>query len=393
MSKLPGLNGIRACACLMIILHHLSQTYNTSFTNPDIEFIHHLCLSSLQSCVTIFFVLSGALLSRRFWLQYLDDKVMPNLHVFFIHRAARIIPAFYSVLAITFLLELFIIPEQPNRFLRFFSAFTFLSGFNYKTFFPTMLDGPLWSISFEVVTYILLPVFMFGLFFSQKHYKHHAVFYWILALITVLLINNVIQIYCQPDDINRGWQYGIVGGAKYWMPNYNPIGFFAQYMLGIAAAGITIWLERASKIRGYMQKHNLFDILSLLGISTYIIMLFFFSTIPEFAISMQNQPYHYPLFSGCAALIITVMPLSKHIGHLFDNPFFSYTAKISFGLYIWHYIFVAAIFYSGATRGTGNITDWFIGSLVVIIAAYTVASLSWFLLEKPILDRVKNYCH
>lgn len=392
MKRLYGLDGVRACACLMIVLHHLVQQLPTTFSNDVLQLLQGVCLNALQSGVTVFFVLSGALLSRPFWKNYFSGKDLPSLKVFFVRRAARIMPVFYLALVISFVIERLFFSSAPNPLQRFFTAITFTSGFHYTTLYVTPINGPLWSISFEVISYVLLTVFMIGLFFAVRQHKAgKGAWYWVFSLGVVLLLNEEIQCYCQPDDIRRGWQYGSVGGAKYMMPGVNPVGFFAQYLFGVAASGVTVWLEHNTVLQGLLRQYGAFDIAAVIGIGLFAILLIVSSTWKEFDISLQGQPYHYPLLTGAAALAVAVLPLSRYAGRIMDNRFFTYTAKLSFGIYIWHYLAIDLVFHGMKRFGLEGTGVWIPGCILVLVSTYVMSALSWGCLEKPILNRAKTY--
>lgn len=108
-NRLSGLDGVRACASLMIVFHHLSQTLhiNGEFMSPNTPFIQLMCMLTFQTGVTVFFVLSGALLARPFWKNYFDGKDMPNIKDFFVRRIARLAPGLYAALFIGIAIEIF----------------------------------------------------------------------------------------------------------------------------------------------------------------------------------------------------------------------------------------------------------------------------------------------
>lgn len=103
----------------------------------------------------------------------------------------------------------------------------------------------------------------------------------------------------------------------------------------------------------------------------------------------QDQPYMYPLFALAIAVLLVGLAHSRLLGRLFDNRFFRYTATVSFGLYIWHYL----LLYLFSEITDGRFQYWGIqsagqhvaisASLVVI--AYAIATVSWRFIEQPAL--------
>ncbi|OGP86665.1 MAG: hypothetical protein A2031_00725 [Deltaproteobacteria bacterium RBG_19FT_COMBO_43_11] len=402
MTRLRGVDGIRAIACLLIVFHHLSQRLPYQAGLPFCGAFQSVFLHPAQAGVSVFFVLSGMLLSWPFWRSYLNNEAMPGLKSYAIKRAARIIPAFYLVLIVSFIVEALFVPEQGYTSRRIISAFTFTSGFHYTTFFPTITDGPLWSISFEVFSYLLLPLFMFGMFvLPGKRKFQYGLFYWVLALAFVFFLNSLIITYLQPDNINRGWQYGIIGGAKFWVPYFNPVAFFAHFAMGIFAAGFIVWIDIHKEIQARLSRLKLFDIMAFTGLALFFLILWTQKYAPPFfRFSFQHQPYYYPFLASSVAVILAFAPYSRIASKILANGFFRFTAKISFGLYLWHYLilqlinlfvpeyrFLAFIIPADAVDIAG-IGKWFGLSVIAVSVTYILATVSWYALEKPILDRV-----
>ena len=94
----------------------------------------------------------------------------------------------------------------------------------------------MWSIGCEVTSYALLPIGLAAIFaLRPRGWIARAV--WLVILGAVIGGQFMVVRYLQPDGYHRSWDYGIVGGAKVWMPNYSPVGFFAVFALGALAAG------------------------------------------------------------------------------------------------------------------------------------------------------------
>lgn len=384
--KLTGADGLRCLACLAVIIHHLSQKLMIDGQSLWVQNLHSFALMG-NIGVSIFFILSGFLLSYPFWNHYLNNETFPNIKEYILRRAARIMPGFYIALIISTLLVVFAKYPVEHLWARFVAGLTFTSGFHYITFFPSDIDGALWSISFEVFCYLLMPIFMYGLFkfFGRKRSFLKSFLYWIGVLVFISIINQLIHIFFTPDDINRGWQYGIIGGAKYWMPNYNPIGFFAHFSFGIIAAGITTALHINSNKLLKFKNAYVFDIITLITLTISFVFIWFVTSQPEFSFSFQNQPYFFPFYQLMMATTLALSPHTNFVGKILDNVFFRYTAKISFGLYLWHQIIINVVT-AICVIDFQNFETWFLISMGIIISAYIIATLSYKFIEKPILD-------
>ena len=47
MGRLYGLDGIRACACLMIVMHHLMQQLHVQFSVGLLQLMQGVCLNNV----------------------------------------------------------------------------------------------------------------------------------------------------------------------------------------------------------------------------------------------------------------------------------------------------------------------------------------------------------
>lgn len=396
MSRLLGFDGVRAIACLLVIFHHAFQRLLISEQPDWIKFFETAFLTTAPAGVSVFFVLSGALLAIPFWSAYFDQRAMPSIKEYIKRRAARIMPGFYLALTVCFIFELTVLPNVPQYSLwRYLAGLTFTSGFHYITFFPSEINGPFWSISFEVFSYCLLPIFMAGLFFFLKKRSFQlSIGYWLGVLALILAVNGLVLEYFQTDTVNKGWQYGILGGAKYWMPNYNPVGFFAHYLIGILTAGFLVGLEKNQALREKLSQKNWFDYIAGFGLLVFFSILWTQRMTEDFGFSWQHQPYYYPYLALSIGTVLAVVPYTKCIGKLLDNRFFKFTAKVSFGLYIWHQFimeFYGVILFPDYFVFKGHFFGRWLGETAVAVGtAYLIASLSWYFLEQPILDWAHN---
>lgn len=377
---------MRAAAALWVVLYHLYQRLDLPSQAPWVQQVQLVVMKGAFG-VSIFFVLSGMLLSIPFWRAYLTGAPPPRLGHYVRRRAARIVPGFYASLAVSFAVSLVLFPQAQHQLLRLVSGATFTSAFHWVTFFPVEANGPLWSIGFEVVSYALMPVAMWGLFRIRRRSGAIAAGYWVSVLGLLTAVNQWIVTTLVPSDVGRGWQYGNLGGAKEWMPSYNPVGFFGHFAIGILAAGLIVsWQVRRGGRRDWP-----FDALAAGALLAAVALVWLVRNPPEpiYRENFQGQPYLFPAFAGLVGLALVGLAHSRVLGRLVDNRVARFTATVSFGIYIWHYL-VLHLF----SRLTGGGLEYFgvqdplrhlALSAGVLAVTYAVASASWFWLERPAL--------
>jgi len=381
--SLLGADGLRAIACLMVIFHHLSQQliFNPAISAP--LWLRKLAdvLITGQSGVSLFFVLSGFLLSTPFWEAYLDRTPMPDLRVYAVRRAGRIMPGFYVSLLFCFVLGLVFTPNAPALLVRYFAGLTFTAGFHWLTLFPAEFNGPLWSIGFEVVSYVLMPLGMIGLFTLLKNRGPGLGLLWWAGIWIAVVALNQLVLNIPVESTGRGWQYGMVGGAKFWMPRYNPLGLFGHFSLGILAAGVSAALARTR----WNERKTVFDAAAAVLFVGLVVLLVSQAGKDDFSLTWQG-PYYFPYFPALAAALLACLTRSGVVGRLFDNRFFRYTSRVSFGLYLWHYLVIAM--FSGAI---GDLGEWLLLVVLSLAVSYLIATLSFRYWEEPWLKRAQRW--
>ncbi|MES2932786.1 MAG: acyltransferase [Pseudomonadota bacterium] len=398
MQKIQGADGMRAIACLLVLVHHLSQRM-FPFANSEGWQLAQFIGMSFNVGVSVFFVLSGMLLAKPFWEAHFAGASAPRLGVYAVRRAARIVPGFYLVTVVFFLLQSVILTQpadNPDQWLRLATSLTFTTGLHWSTFFPNMLNGPLWSISLEVISYILLPFCLLPLF--RLRLPRGAAFASVYCLSIFGLIfaaNAAVHYFFHTPDAGKGWEFGLQGGAKYWLPNYNPIGFFAQFWLGSCTAGIITMIQSAAW-RGRARQLGLFDLFAVLALVSGTGLLIWTMTqrTGEFALGWQQQPYHFPYFAGLTGLALICGAHSRWIGAALDNRLFRYIASVSFGVYLWHFgimevinkVWIPDYRYFGMRDG---VLFWQLTGIVVAVT-FAIGTASFYFLERPMMRWAKR---
>lgn len=277
--------------------------------------------------------------------------------------------------------------------LRFLAGFFLVADWHWVTLFPVEINGPLWSISFEVTSYVLLPLCLAGLFLVRKAtgagWQSRA--FWLVAIGLALVAHWLFVTYYPIDNVRRGWDYGLIGGAKWWMPRYNPFGFFSMFAIGALAAGVQVrWAGR---------RHWIFDVLAIVGIAWAVLVIadLLASKVDASGFGFLGVPYSFPWFQLAVALVLAATPSSVLVGKALDNPVSRYLATISFGIYVWHYVVLELVRKFWAPDiDHGQMADpvrLIVVGGVITLTTIAVAHLSYHAMENPLIRWARRSRH
>lgn len=394
-SRLYGADFIRAAACLIVLFHHLTQKidFMSPLGNPDIA---KVLANGGTFGVGIFFVLSGFLLSRPFWIALDKAEPLPSIRTYVMRRAARILPAFWLALTVTFVLSFTVFFARLDMWLwlRYLAGFFLVSDWHWTSFFPVEVNGPLWSIGFEITSYVLLPFGFLMLFALGRRLPAWATrFAWLAVIGAAVAAHMAFVEMVKVDPYQRGWEHGFQGGAKWWMPWFNPFGFFAMFAVGALAGGLQALLMR--------WRHWVFDIVCLAALVASA--WFMWSQAIHEAGELYGWlkvPYRFPTMHLLVGLALATGPSTILLGRLLDNPPVRYLAQVSFGVYIYHTLVIELMQrYWVPDFVYGGMTDtnlWIIASTLAVVVSIAVATLSYRWLEAPVmawarsLERVRD---
>lgn len=147
MNYVKGLDGLRALAITLVVFHH-------SHHLTDKDWLHHLSVFG-QSGVDLFFIISGYLITTILIQSKTSKNYFKN---FYARRFLRIVPLYFSILFISFV----IFPLIDHPYLKKFEGipawpyFSFLSNYYiaFKGYFQNGLIDLSWTLSIEEQFYI-----------------------------------------------------------------------------------------------------------------------------------------------------------------------------------------------------------------------------------------------
>jgi peptidoglycan/LPS O-acetylase OafA/YrhL len=313
--------------------------------------------------VEVFFLISGFLTT--YLLLCEQNKYSKiNLKNFYIRRSLRIWPLYFLVLAFTpFLVYTYNIihvswsplTTHPN-----YLYYVFFMG-NYDVINTTIWQMPVahfWSIAVEEHFYLVFPLLLTVV--NKKH------FYSLCgALILVSVVSRIyyfgwypstysvhfdLNTLCRMDTLLVGALFAKMHFDKPFQFKFNKWFLLLSVVLFIFALSIDNW--------------RIMDTLFLVVFKKYVLLL---------------------LTTAIAAMLLfsnyTSSTILKHIN-------FNYLGKISFGIYIYHNIFLWFLIQVGLLRLQFG---FFTFAAVYFTGTIVVAALSWELFEKKILNYKKRF--
>ena len=320
----PGLDTLRLYAALCVIIYH---GMGANFP---------LVLSG-GIAVTLFFTLSGFLITSIL----LEEKTKTgtiNVHRFWIRRALRILPLYYFILVICYIvlpsLNVLYMPERwtlPGM-LVFGGPFFIAVKIGYLN-----NAAHLWSIGVEEMFYFIFPIFV-------KRYRIPII---CAGIIVPLLIIHFLAYY---------------GGG--------PVGADLSGMLRfdcMAIGALAAYVYHYQKPVLALMYHPAIWIASIIGV---VLLNFHLSNVNDFEASV--------IF----AVFILNLATNPRL-HLLEPRILAWFGQRTYGIYMWHYP-IMAIFLTVAP-GIG----WPLLTLSMITFTLTVAAVSYRYFEHPFL-RLKD---
>jgi peptidoglycan/LPS O-acetylase OafA/YrhL len=159
-TRIGAINGLRGCAILMVVLHHLFIPYTAArsphpgeidITSFFAAFINHAWLG-----VQIFFVLSGFVLYLPYCTKKRRMTTAADMRAFYLHRARRLMPLYFIVVLVTMGLHSSAVVGSRNWYLELGGLLSTLFTFSPHGFMPPS-NVVLWSVSVEIWFSLLFP--------------------------------------------------------------------------------------------------------------------------------------------------------------------------------------------------------------------------------------------
>ena len=350
---IPQLDGVRGLAIILVITFH---------------YWGYLPVFSLGwSGVDLFFVLSGYLITSR--LIAVQHREHP-LRKFYTNRALRILPLYYGSLIVFYLGFHLLVSKENYHLFEFYdqhwiSYVLFVQNWiltNVNQTRPYFLIH-FWSLAVEEQFYLIWPIFLYS--FWQKKYFTTAVF----LLIAIIMAARTAIYFHYPVWRGRDIDYYttfcrmdafLIGGSLFLFQSHGKARQFVPYFLlafFLTAGGV--WLS------GNAKNNNAF-----------------FCTIGYTLLDIS--------FAGL--LFAALNNSQKWLSIFFNYKWLQFTGKISYGLYIFHWILLQVLEPKIAQHlfrpaGLSDRTAFFFSSCICVAISYLISVISYFYFEWYFLQR------
>lgn len=340
----PEIDGLRAIAVISVIIYHLNENW----------------LPGGFLGVDIFFVISGFLITGIIITEIQQNSF--SFKQFYTRRIKRIYPAFITVMAlVSFIASAIFIYNDFNKLRKTIElAIAFLSNFylglTQGYFDLSANENPalhIWSLAVEEQYYLIFPLI---LTLAYKNFREIKVLFIItLILFFILLSTSFIPASFYKEVLHQP--------NIYYLSNLR----FPELLVGSLLA----IYHCSNKIQLSTQVSNIMAILSTLLLFSCLFL-------------MNNDIAFIPgvtLILPCifTALIIHTTSQNNIIKLCLSNKAIVFIGKISYSLYLYHWIFIALAYYITGEKQINNQSIAIVTALTIIFSV-----LSYYLIEQPI---------
>lgn len=368
-----GLDGLRALAILWVMFGHV--TWGSDFTaTTDYHKIMDLLAKSGWVGVQLFFVISGFLITKIL----LQGKGQAHqLRNFYMRRSLRIFPVYYATLILLFL----VIPSLGYT-LSWLSAETEHQGWYWlylnnwlRPFIDNRGFSHLWSLAIEEQFYLVWPFFV--IYFNKQWLTRVC----IGMVLSAPIIRFLLFYYFQTDVEGVGAR----AAYDFTFARWDSIALGSLLAVLVSNQSGIDWMKK------YMGKLLIVTIILTL---VQLVVWRNFSAVGKGGVELLNQTISAFTFFALVFMIasknqawyITILEFSpiKLIG------------KYSYAMYIFHLPIIMIWFsyfvpnYEGMSE-VGVFMQVLLNYLIVFTLTFSLAAISWHVLEYPALKLKRHF--
>ncbi|MCL4504900.1 MAG: acyltransferase [Chloroflexi bacterium] len=318
-THIPALTGMRAIAAAMVFFYHWL------FNIPDQwAIIPRAIVREGYLGVTIFFALSGFLITVRYYDDLRERSISYGMYLF--KRFARIYPLYFVVL--TFMV---VALGRPNGRPPVDTWSAMVQYTLTQALFPSMLltgTATAWTLTIEEMFYLLAPLLM--KWFSpdlprQRSFVAHLLARF--ALISIITIGLTIALSNLPQFLPNT----LFGAQETYLLQYSPFGRLPDLLIGMVFGLVYLNRDRWPRLLRYSMP---FIWVGLVGMGLGILLCYVaggeIGSYPQRALS-----FTVAAFCGLTVFGMALdAPIRNPITRLLGTRLMTYLGKLSYSLYL-----------------------------------------------------------
>lgn len=373
--RLPAADGLRGLAAILVVCFH--TLYAAGLPKLD---GWRTFLASGYMGVDFFFVLSGFLL---FLPVALANGKFGSRATYTVRRVIRILPAFYVAVFATVLLHPYI--TKGFQKLPFSSSAVWTNIVLHLTFLQHSIglaagyqegfgvNGAVWTLSIEAVFYVLLPFVAFWYFRRP------------FIGLAVALAGSIVWKY---EVIHGGITLSHTAGAptvaigKVILITQFP-SYLAHFAIGMTGAWIFVKFRKSR----LWQVPAAGVALQIIGLAGVIWGMIFYGNrdLTKVAGILDHWVWTTPVAFAFGILLLGTLLAPKLARTPFANPVVRWLGQISYGIYLFHLLFLYYALETLHFSQNGTPTAFFHLIEFTLGGAIVAGALSYYLIERPLV--------
>jgi peptidoglycan/LPS O-acetylase OafA/YrhL len=369
-----ALDSLRGFSTILIVVYHTSFVSGYTVAHADSVGAY---IDRLNIGVAIFFVLSGFLIFRPFAHSLIHGSPLPKTRNYYLKRAARILPGYWLALFVLAGLDALTIVNTSG----FIRNVFIVHSFTEHNVFTGIRQA--WTLAVEMSFYVVVPAFAY-VFVRQARRRIASVSVVTLlkALSALFLGAYAFRLFIHQTD------FWFLDTAHIWLPSHMDtlaLGMGLAVLVEAPASAKTL-----SKLKNFIANHT-----GAFVVSSVFVWLI--SANINMAIGLNRTEFHIDLlghFLYGVASVLLVAPFCVDSQALLVKAMsfrlFTWLGTISYGIYLWHMAFLGGDFAEKYMPYTENDGQVLLRFLVVLPASIAIASLSYYVLERPIMRAINK---
>lgn len=369
-----ALDSLRGLSTILIVVYHTSFVSGYTVAHADSIGAY---IDRLNVGVAIFFVLSGFLIFRPFAHSLIHGSPLPKTRNYYLKRAARILPAYWLALFVLAGLDALTIKNSSG----FIRNIFLVHPFTEDNVFTGIAQA--WTLSVELSFYLAAPVIAYIFFLQSRRQIGLVSVATLLKALSVLFLGA----YAFRLSIHQT-DFWFLKTAHIWLPSH-----MDTLALGMGLAVLVETPASAkplSKLKHFLVNHT--GLFVLCSIFVWLISANINMSIGLVVPDFKTDLLRHFLYSIASVLLVApfCVESQSRLVKAMSFRLFTWLGTISYGIYLWHMAFLDGNFADKYMPYTENDGQVLLRFLVVLPASIAIASLSYYVLERPIMRTVNR---